>query len=94
MSREVKITMTYGFGDQGKNDSTMLFYRAIADYSLMSRLMNFVTYSSSDTVRPQSILYFVFYYSLLLMSDLSTFLIAPSGSMAQMTRVEKKGGGR
>lgn len=56
MSREVKIIMTYGFGDQGKNDATMLFYRAIADYSLISRLMNLVIYSSSDTVRPESIL--------------------------------------
>lgn len=63
MSREVEITVTYGFGDHGENDSTVLFYRAMADYSLISRLMN-VTYSSLDTVRPQSILHVVFYYSL------------------------------
>lgn len=46
MSREVKIAMTYGSGDQGKNDSTMLFYRAIADCNLISCLMNVVAYSS------------------------------------------------
>lgn len=28
---EVEITLMYGFGDQGENDSAMLFYRAIAD---------------------------------------------------------------
>lgn len=27
---ETKITVTYGFGDQGKNDSTMLLYRVRA----------------------------------------------------------------
>lgn len=91
MSRGVKITVTYGSGDQGKNDSTVLFYRAMADYSLISRLVNVVTYSSSDTVRPQRILYIaVFYYSLLLMCDPSTFLTVPSCSLAQMTRKERR----
>lgn len=52
MSREVEIIMTYGCGDQGEKDSAMLFYRAVADYSLISRLANVVTYSSSDTVSP------------------------------------------
>lgn len=42
---------------------------------------------------PQSILYIVFYYRLLLMSDLSKFLVVPSRSKAHMTRIEKKGGG-
>lgn len=65
MSIDVKITVVYGFGDQSKNDSTVLFYRVIADYSLISRLMNVVTYSSSDTIHPQSILNFVFCYRLL-----------------------------
>lgn len=49
MSREVEITVTYVYGDQGKNDSLVLFYRVAADYSLISHLIN-VTYSSSDTV--------------------------------------------
>lgn len=98
MSREVKITLTYGFGDQGKNGSTVLFYRVIADYSLISRLMNVVTYSSSVTVCPESIL--VFYYSLLFMSDpvsLIAFLAIQYSTIQQhgtMTRVEKKGGGK
>lgn len=92
MSREVKITMMYGFGDQGKNYSTMLFYRVIADYSLISRLMNVITYSSSDTISPKSIFNLMFCYRLLLMSDLSTFLVVPSSSIAKITRVEKKSG--
>lgn len=31
MSIAAEITMMYGFGDQGKNDSTVLFCRAITD---------------------------------------------------------------
>lgn len=64
MSREVKITVTYGSGDQGKNGFIVLF----SDYSFISRFMNVLTYSLWVTVCPESIL--VFYYSLLLMSDL------------------------
>lgn len=90
MNKEVKITMMYGFGDQGKNDSMVLFYRAMADYSLISHLMNVVTYSSWDTIHHEIILNFVFCYSLFLMSDLSTFLVVPSSS--KITRVEQKSG--
>lgn len=54
MSGEVEIAMTYGYGDQGKKDSPVFFYTVIADYSLISRLIN-VAYSSSDTVRPHRI---------------------------------------
>ncbi len=81
MSRGVKITMTYGSGDQGKNDFTVLFYRALADYSLISRHMNVVAYLSLDSVRPRSI-FCVLWQSKLFMSDQSVFL-APSGSVAQ-----------
>lgn len=44
--------MMYGSGDQGKNYSSMLFYRAITDYGLISCLVNLITYSSSDTIHP------------------------------------------
>lgn len=82
MSREAEITMTHAFGDQGKNDSAVLFYRRIADYSLIARLVSALAYSSSDGVRPQSMLRFVFYYS-------PTFDVwsrhIPRGTVAQKT---------
>lgn len=82
MSREAEITMTHAFADQGKNDSAVLFYRRIADYSLIARLVSALAYSSSDGVRPQSMLRFVFYYS-------PTFDVwsrhIPRGTVAQKT---------
>ena len=52
MSREAEITMTHACGDQGKNDSAVLFYRRIADYSVITRLVSTPAYSSSDSVSP------------------------------------------
>lgn len=71
MSQEVEITMTYGFRDQGKNDFAVLFYRPLADYSLISRHVNVVTYPSLDCWPSE---HFAFSVFILLMSDQSISL--------------------
>ena len=70
MSRDVKITMTYGFGDQGvilQGDSW--FQLDLTSRECCNLFMRFP---------PESVLNIVCCYTLLLMSDLSTFLVVPS----------------
>lgn len=51
----VKITLTYGCGDQGADETSLLFHTATANNSLISRLLNLINHPASDVVCPQSV---------------------------------------